>query len=642
MIYLDFETYNALDIRVVGTYKYVETCEILLMAYAFDDGPVQLWGATEGNPFPHKLFNRLLAGEHITAHNANFDRLVLEYAQCMPTDIKRWRCTMAKAYSLSLPGALGNLGAALGLSDDVRKIADGRKLIQRFCTPAPKNHKADRYDRHSHPEEWERFKEYAKQDVEAMRHIDNLLPNWNYSGNELDLWHLDQEINDRGFKVDVELAEAAIKAADKAQEQLANEIDTLTGGVVTKATQVAKLLQHLMDEYDLAMDGLTKADVEAALNSDDILDPVKKILVIRQKASKTSVSKYEKVLKTVSVDGRLKGTLQFDGAGRTRRWGGRLFQPQNIARPKVDNDAVEEAIGVFKTGCADLIYDNVMAMASNCLRGVIIAGPGKKLVVSDLSAIEGRVIAWLAGEKWKLDAYGEGDDLYVLAYAKAFHIKPHHVTKDQRQIGKVMELALGYQGSVGAFGAMASGYGLELPEVQILPLVKAWRKANPCIVKMWYRAEEAAIAAIRTPDTTFHVERIAFRCIKNWLLMKLPSGQVICYFRPELDEDSKLTYMGQNQTTRKWERMHTYGGKLVENATQSVARDVLAAGMPNAENWGFKIVLTVHDELVCEAPDSMWGYLPEDLSAILATPPTWAKGLPLAAAGYESYRYRKE
>ena len=642
MIYIDWETYNSLDIRAVGTYKYVETCEILLMAYAFDDEPVQLWDATTDEPFPVNLTDRLYGDETITAHNANFDRLVLEYAHCLPTDIGRWRCTMAKAYSLSLPGSLANLGAALGLSDDVRKIAEGKKLIQRFCTPAPSNHKADRYGRHSHPEEWERFKVYAKGDVETMRHIDNLLPGWNYSGKELDLWHLDQKINDRGFKVDVELAKAAIKAADKAQEQLASEIDTLTGGAVTKATQRDKLLQHLMDEYDFAMDGLTKADVEAALNSDDILDPVKKILVIRQKASKTSVSKYEKVLKTVSVDGRLKGTLQFDGAGRTRRWGGRLFQPQNIARPKVDNDAVEEAISVFKTGCADLIYDNVMAMASNCLRGVIIAGPGKKLVVSDLSAIEGRVIAWLAGEKWKLDAYSEGDDLYVLAYAKAFHIKPHHVTKDQRQIGKVMELALGYQGSVGAFGAMASGYGLELPEVQILPLVKAWRKANPCIVKMWYRAEEAAIAAVRTPDMTFHVERIAFRCIKNWLLMKLPSNQVICYFRPELDEDGKLTYMGTDPFSRKWVRLHTYGGKLVENATQSVARDVLAFHMPHVESVGFEVILTVHDELVCEAPDNDPYYTAEELSSIIAHPVTWAKGLPLAAAGYESKRYRKE
>lgn len=641
MIYIDFETYNTHDIRLVGTYKYVETCQILLMAYAFDDEPVQLWDATTDEPFPVNLTDRLYGDEPITAHNANFDRLVLEYAHCLPTAISRWRCTMAKAYSLSLPGALGNLGAALGLPEAMLKMTDGKKLIQRFCTPAPSNHKADRYDRHSHPEAWDIFKEYAMQDVDAMRHIDSLLPEWNYSGSELALWHLDQKINDRGFRVDVELAEAAIKAADKAQEQLAAEIDMLTGGKVTRATQRDKLLQHLMDEYDFAMDGLTKADVEAALNSDSVLDPVKRILVVRQKASKTSVSKYEKVLKTVSTDGRLKGTLQFDGAGRTRRWGGRMFQPQNIARPKVSNDEVNAAIAAFKGNYADMIYDNVMAMASNCLRGLIVAGPGKKLVVSDLSAIEGRVIAWLAGEKWKLEAYGRGEDLYVLAYAKAFHLSPTSVTGDQRQIGKVMELALGFQGSKGAFIMMASGYGLELPEKQIFPLVQAWRQSNPNIVKLWYKVEEAAIAAVRTPDTSFKAGRLIFRCIKNWLLMKLPSGQVICYFRPSLDEEGKLRYWGQNQTTRKWEEMHTYGGKLVENATQSVARDILANAMPHAERYGYKIVLTVHDELVCETPDKgSWSV--KELSEVLSAPPPWAEGLPLAAAGFEALRYRKD
>ena len=251
MIYLDFETYSKVDIKKAGTYRYAESCEVLLMSYAFDDGPVEVWDATREKIMPFDLLARLVnpQSETILAHNAMFDRNVLKYAGEMPTDIKRWRCSMIKAYSLSLPGALADLGSAIGLSSDMAKLKDGKKLIQRFCKPAPKNHKADRYDRHTHPEEWKRFIEYARQDVAAMRHIWKLLPDWNYSGRELDLYHLDQTINDRGFAVDVELAEAAIRATTKCQEQLAEEITQLTGGAVTKATQRDKLLAHIHNEY---------------------------------------------------------------------------------------------------------------------------------------------------------------------------------------------------------------------------------------------------------------------------------------------------------------------------------------------------------------------------------------------------------
>jgi len=400
-IWLDFETYNTLDIKKAGTYHYAETCEAMLLAYAFDDGPVYVWDVT-AEPMPKGLRKRLEGDEILIAQNSMFDRNVLKYALGIDTDIKRWRCNMVKALSLSLPGGLEALGHAIGLNEDVKKIKAGKKLIQKFCKPAPKNHKIDRYTKENSPEEWAEFIEYARMDVEAMRHIWNLLPDWNYSGEELELYHLDQEINDRGFAVDKELALAAIRAVNRCQELLAEEIDELTGGEVTKATQRDKLLNHIATEYGLEMEGLTKADVATALDNTDVCDPVKKLLHIRQKASKTSSAKYEALMNAVCEDGRLKGTLQFDGASRTRRWSGRIFQPQNIARGSMKPKELELGIAAMKADCEDTAGYNVMELASSAVRGAIVAAPGKKLVVSDLSNIEGRVLAWLANDTYNI------------------------------------------------------------------------------------------------------------------------------------------------------------------------------------------------------------------------------------------------
>lgn len=647
MIYIDFETYSELDIRKVGTYKYAESCSVLLMAYAIGNDPVQVWDATDESRYPDLLDHiRDFPTTEFIAHNAQFDRNVLKYALGVDTRLDQWQCSMVKAMAHSLPGGLEQLGHAIGLDADMKKIKDGKKLIQRFCKPAPKNHKAKRYDRHTHPEEWARFIEYARMDVEAMRHIWKLLPNWNYSGSELDLWRLDQKINARGFKVDIELAEAAIRATTRCQELLASEIDELTCGKVQRATQRDRLLEHIANEYGVKMDGLTKADVEAALNNPDILDPVKRLLVIRQKASKTSAAKYQKLIDVVSEDGRLKGGLQFDGASRTRRWSGRMFQPQNLPRPTMNNEQIDIGIEAMKNGCEDLLFDNVMALASSAIRGAIVSGKGKKLVISDLSNIEGRMNAWLSGEDWKIKAFsdfdeGIGHDIYNLSYAKSFHKPVKEVTKDERQIGKVQELLLQYQGALGACHQAAAAYGIEFPDTKWLQIVKAWRSAHPNIVNMWYALERAAVKATKNPDVTFTVKRLAFRRLSQWLLMKLPSGQVICYYQPELDGEGKVTYMGMNQYTRKWERLHTYGGKFLENACQSVSRDVMAHGMQPAEDTGYAIVLTVHDELITETPDTD-EYSVKGLSDILATNPPWAEGLPLAADGFETYRYRKE
>lgn len=385
----------------------------------------------------------------------------------------------------------------------------------------------------------------------------------------------------------------------------------------------------------------------------------------------------------MSSDGRLRGTLQFNGASRTGRWAGRLFQPQNLPRPVLEQAAIDQGIAALKADCADLLVDDVMQLTSSAIRGALIAPAGKKLVVADLSNIEGRVLAWLAGEDWKVRAFydfdaGTGHDLYKLAYAKAFGVTPEAVSKDNRQVGKVMELALGYEGGVGAFIAFGAAYGIDLDAMaeqafdSIPPVVRqdaarafdwaeqnkrtyglaqrtyivcdafkrSWRAAHPEVSSWWKELEDTARRAIAQPGVTLACRRVKFRRDGAWLRIRLPSGRFLCYPSPQILED-KVTYMGVNQYSRKWSRLKTYGGKLAENITQAVSRDVLASGMPPIEAAGYAIVLSVHDELITEAEDRD-EFNADHLAGLMATTPTWAKGLPLAAAGFEAYRYRKD
>ncbi|KOP32077.1 DNA polymerase I, partial [Xenorhabdus sp. GDc328] len=415
----------------------------------------------------------------------------------------------------------------------------------------------------------------------------------------------------------------------------------------------------------------------------DLPVALRELLTIRLQASTTSTSKYKALMNGISADGRLRGTLQFCGASRTGRWAGRLFQPQNLPRATLNQATIDTGIEALKSDCADLLFDNVMELTSSALRGVIIAPNGKKLVVSDLSNIEGRMLAWLAGEDWKIKAFsdfdkGIGADLYKLAYARAFNIEPGDVTKDQRQIGKVMELGLGYGGGVAAFVTFALTYALDLDELATaaLPnipvkvqrdamswykksveqnqtyglservfitcdsLKRMWRNAHTATVPFWYELEEAVKRAISSPSITIPCRKLRVRRDGAWLRVVLPSGRAVCYPSPRLD-DGQISYMGTNPYSRKWQRLKTYGGKLVENVTQAAARDVLAGNMPRIESAGYGIVLTVHDEVLTEAPDTP-DYSHKHLSSLLATNPDWALDLPLNAGGFESYRYKKE
>ncbi len=685
-LWIDLETYSDVPIAH-GTHAYAEHAEILLIAWALDNGPVAVWDCTAQPAMPTGLAAALRdPAIHVCAHNSHFDRTILRHAlpqHCPP--LGRWRDTMVQALAHALPGALGELCDILQIPTDQAKDKAGKQLIQLLCKPRPAASKIRRATRHTHPAEWARFIEYAGLDIQAMREVHKKLPAWNNQRQELALWHLDQTINDRGILIDTGLAHAAIRAVERAQDSLAARTQALTGGAVQAATQRDALLHHLACACGVTLPDMRQNTLERRIDDPELPPALRELLAIRLQASSTSTAKYKTLARAVSRDGRLRGTLQFNGASRTGRWAGRLFQPQNLPRPSLGQSAIDHGIDALKADCEDLLCDNVMELTSSAVRGCIVAPESKKLVAADLSNIEGRMLAWLAGETWKLQAFrdfdaGLGADLYKLAYARAFNIAPEAVTKDQRQIGKVMELALGYQGGVGAFLTFAAVYGLDIDALAqaawpALPpaiveearnaldwtqrnkrptfglatrpwlvcdaLKRMWRHAHPAIASYWKELEETARTALSQPGTTHPCRTLELRRDGAWLRIRLPSGRFLCYPGARIDETGKLTYMGLNPYNRKWTRLKTYGGKLAENITQAASRDILAANMPAIEAAGYPIVLSVHDELLTETPDTP-GYNPGHLSALMAATPPWAEGLPLAAAGFEATRYRKD
>ena len=683
-LYLDLETYSETPITH-GTHAYAADAEVLLCAWAVDDNHVRVHDFTDPLELFHPQLKSALANPETTVviHNSHFDRTVLRHALDIAIPVERIHDTMVQALSHGLPGKLEMLCAILGLPADKAKDKDGKRLIQLFCKPLGKNRILRRATRETHPAEWARFKAYAASDIEAMREVMKRMPMINMTPAETALWHLDQRINDTGVAIDMELVHAAIAAVAKAQTGLAERAVELTDGQVGNTTQGAALRLHILENYGIDMPDLQMATVEKLLGTD--IDPaLRELLTVRLQASSTSTSKYKVLLKGTSADGRLRGTLQFNGAARTGRWAGRLFQPQNLPRPTLKQSVIEQGIAALKAGCAHLITDNVMELTSSSIRSCIVAPKGRKLVVADLANIEGRVQAWLANEEWKLKAFrdfdeGTGPDLYKLAYSKSFGVKPDEVNKDQRQVGKVQELALAYEGGVGAFATFAGAYGIDLEDLaqKVLPLApqelvdkadyyltrvikdskpryglsddafvacdtlkRAWREAHPNITGYWGRLKNVVMQALNTRGTTYTTLGLKIRATKGYLLLGLPSGRSLCYPLPKI-VDEGITYMGVDQFTRKWTRIPTHGGKLFENLCQAIARDVMAANMPLIEAAGYTITLTVHDEIIAEAPDSP-EYNVDHMAALLAAPPAWAPDMPLAAAGFETYRYRKE
>jgi DNA polymerase len=520
-----------------------------------------------------------------------------------------------------------------------------------------------------------------------MRAIGTRLPSWNYRAGhpELALWHLDQRINDRGVAVDMELADAAITAVAVEQKRLKRAVNTQTDGLVTNVSQRDNLLAFICAEYGVNLPDMKADTLRRRMDDPELPEAVKLLLAIRLEATKTSTAKYKALMNATSADGRLRNTLQFAGAQRTARWAGRIFQPQNMPRPDMKQPLIDEGIDALKANCADLFFDNVMRLTANTVRGCIVAPPGKKLVISDLSNIEGRGLAFLAGERWKLKAFadfdaGIGEDLYKVAYGRSFNIDPKEATGQKRQIGKVMELGLGYEGGVAAFLTFAVVYNMDLDELAAavyatasgeamanalgmwkwakskkrtlgLPeniyvacevLKRAWRDAHPNTTALWKAAGDSVRAAINNPGQTFDIgEHLKVRRDGAWLRIRLPSGRYLCYINPKVADDGQITYFGVNQYTRQWGPIKTYGGKIIENCTQAFARDIMASAMAEIEAERYEIVLSVHDELITETYDSP-SFSVAELSRMLATAPPWAQGIPLAAAGFETFRYRKD
>jgi hypothetical protein len=822
ILWLDLETYSDIPIAC-GAYKYAEGAEIILFSYAIDDAPARVVDIAHGEKYPAEIMGALLNPDCVLiAHNAQFDRTVLKKFIPAVANPRRWKDSMIKAYSLSLPGSLASLCEYCGLPVDKAKDKEGGMLVRKFCIP-------QRFGRCLPPAgdfEWKKFVNYARLDVEAMRECWKRLPGWNDTPAFWAEWHIDQDINDRGMQIDLELASCAIEASAEVSERSNATVQRITGGKAQTAGQ-RDVLMRFLEGMGYDVKDMRKTTLEAALDDPLLPDEARELITARLYAAKASVKKYDALLKSTNADGRLRGCLMFCGAQKTGRWcltgdhevltpdgwvrldewdggeiacwnpqseavsfkragrvdfeycgkmfestskrcmqvctpdhkmpylnkkgfwdydtmeslaphrfempypggrhqmrreytreiefsgrvycattetgffvvrrcgvvwitgnSGKIFQPQNLPRGTLTPEQADTAIGAIKTGMASILYDDVNAAVSSCLRGAIMAPPGKKLVVADLSNIEGRVLAWLAGERWKLDAFraydeGRGVDLYKATYARTFGIKPEEVTKKQRQVGKVLELAMGYMGGVGSFLAFATVYGVDLKDLAertyesldqgtlieaggqwdffsrkgmmngldertwtALNAIKlAWRAAHPAITDFWREIEARAMIALGLyAATNRRPLPVTFSNTKFGLACRLPSGRVMAYPRAELPTDGEhclFRYYAPLRVRKGFAMSRTHAGRVVENITQATARDVLAANLARVEAAGYKIVLSVHDELITETPDTP-DYTAEKLAAMMATPPTWAADLPLAAAGFEAYRYKKD
>lgn len=697
VLWLDLETFSECDLTTHGTHRYAthQSTEVIVAQWAIGDGEPVVVDCTSDSVVEIGGLRRVLAAPStvVYAHNSFFDRTILREVWGIDVPIERWRDTMVQAYAHGLPGALGKASAVMGLPLDEQKDKRGKQLIHLFCKPMPKNHTLRRATRETHPEEWQEFLWYSRQDIVAMRATSKALPVWNYGPGEsgtkiVRQWHADQRANDRGFAVDLELTHAAIKATDAEKARLKAETQAATMGEVGNISQRDQLLRYILEAYDVTLPDLKADTLRRRIEDPELPAGVRLLLDIRLEATKASTAKYAAVVRSVSGDGRLRGSMQFGGAQRTLRWAHRMVQPGNMPRPTLHLSAeeMEAAIWLMKRDRAGEVFDDVMELAANMVRGVIVAPPERKLCVADLANIEGRGLVGLADEQWKLDAFkaydeGTGPDLYKLAYARSFNVDPATIGKDQRrQIGKVQELGLGYQGGVAAFLTFAAVYNLDLDEMaqavfetapkddlragyDVLAWAKrkrrstfglpddvyvacevlkaSWRAAHPATVALWDAAETAVRQAIRNPGVAFDGgPHVRVQRDGAWLRCRLPSGRYVCYLQPKV-EDDQITYMGVDQYVRQWKRIKTYGGKLVENWTQAWARDVFAERMEEIEEAGYAPLIGIHDEWITETPDTP-EFSGEGLATIMAQPIEWAAGVPLAAAGFECYRYRKD
>ena len=644
---IDIETYSDVDLVNCGVYRYVEgDFHILLFAYAFDDDEVQCVDLACGEQLPQEVVDAIYDKSIIkAAWNAQFERICLSKyfdTQLSPDD---WQCSMVWAASLSLPLKLKY--AALALKTGEQKNDVGERLIRYFsipCKPTKSNGGRTRNLPEHAPEDWKLFKSYCIQDVRTERDIRYRLEKFPLMPQEWNYYHMDQRINDRGVMIDKELVQQAIICDMALSEAMTKRAYELTG--LENPNSVSQL-KGWLDERGISVDSRGKKDVSALiadLDKHSIDTEAIDMMKLRLQMAKSSVKKYQAAERYICEDGRAHGLFQFSGANRTQRWAGRGIQLQNL--PQNHIATLDEARDLVKLGCFDIIaamYGNTPDILSQLIRTMLIPKPGCEFIVADFSAIEARVLAWLAGEQWRLDAFQRGEDIYCASASQMFGVPvvKHGINGELRQKGKVAELACGYGGAAGALISMGA-LDMGLKEDELPDIISSWREANPEIVKFWYAVENAAVDTIKD-HTDRTVGRIGFQFSANTLWIVLPSGRRLAYIKPKLQPNRfgrmAVTYEGLG-SSNKWIRMETYSGKLTENITQATARDLLAEAMWRMECAGLDIVGHVHDEVILEVPrDSM---TVDGVCEIMNQNPAWADGLPLSSAGYEGNYYFKD
>ena len=645
---LDIETRSSVDINKSGVYRYCEAedFEILLFGYSVDGGEVKVIDLANGETIPQEILDALTDDNIIKwSYNANFERVALSRylsdlgilldpfhdKHPLSTECARflnpisWRCTMVWSAYMGLPLSLAAVGSVLGLEE--QKMTEGKALIRYFSTPPFHEPKG---------EKWETFKAYNRRDVEVEMAIQNRLSKYPVPDFVWDEYHIDQKINDRGIRLDMPLVENAIKIDEITKDRLTAKLKALTG--LDNPNSVAQMKEWL-SARGLDVDSLDKKSVATLLKT--AAPPISDVLLLRQQLAKSSVKKYQAMQNAVCEDSRARGMFQFYGANRTGRFAGRIVQLQNLPQNHLAN--LEQTRDLMRQGdftALESLYDSVPNVLSQLIRTAFVPKEGRKFIVADFSAIEARVLSWLAGEKWRMDVFADNGDIYCATASRMFHcnVVKHGENGHLRQKGKQAELACGYQGSVGAlkaFGALESG----MKEDELKPLVDAWREANPHIVNFWWAVDNAAKKCIKERTTT-DTHGIKFVYQSGMMFIELPSGRRLAYAKPRIGEnrfgDEAITYMGLN-SAKKWVRIESFGGKLVENITQAISRDLLCHSMQSLRFMD--IVAHVHDELIIECDKAV------SLSAVceqMARTPAWAEGLLLRADGFECQFYQKD
>ena len=641
---IDLETYSDLDIKAVGGYKYAENAEILLFGYAYDDEPVQVIDLAQGEEIPADIIADISKPAVLkTAYNAQFERTVLSHYlfDGYFLDPNQWQCTMVLSLNLGLYGSLAEDCKIFKMPEDKAKLNIGRKLIMEFCkpcSPTKTNGGRTRNLPQHDIENWNLFKEYNKRDVEVERYLRKKMIPFKPPEVEHKLWALDQNINDRGITVDVQLISKAIAADFDFKTHITAEAKKISG--LDNPNSTEQLKKWIEEQEGFFPPSITKDTVKELLKTVKN-KKVHEMLKLKMLLSKTSIKKYTAMQKARCNDGKVRGLLQFYGANRTGRWAGRLVQVQNLPRNTMpDLDDARELLKSCDAETFEIFYENVPNVLSQLIRTAFIPSKGNKFIVADFSAIEARVIAWLSNENWRMDVFANGGDIYCASASQMFHVPvvKHGINGELRQKGKIAELALGYQGGIGALKAMGADK-MGLTDSELTDIVAKWRKASPNIVKLWNEVEKAVVRAVEYRTSVAYKHNMLFSYKSGMLRIRLASGRVISYIRPQCNY-GKLSYEGINQTSRKWERLDTYGGKLVENIVQATARDCLAVAMMRLNDAGFKIVMHVHDEVIIDCKGTNKEL--NEINKIMGEPIDWAPGLILNADGYITDYYKKD